>query len=305
MKLREFFYVGKSDRAVLFVLLILAACAVLIIFGIGGGHKNTGLTAADSLRNFRMSRGRQVVENYRKNRHPDDYDGAIARPERFPFDPNTADSTQLLRLGLRPWQVRAVYRYRAKGGVFRRPSDFARLYGLTAGQYRELEPYIRISADYQPAAEVYGRREAPATVNRDTIRYPVKLKATERVMLNTADTAELKRVPGIGSYYAREIVYYRKRLGGFCDASQLMEIEGFPASALHYFTVQPGETQKLNINKLTLNQLKRHPYMGYFRAKEIVDYRRLKGPIHSLRELSLLRDFTSDAIVRLEPYVTY
>lgn len=28
--------------------------------------------------------------------------------ERFPFDPNTADSTQLLRLGLQPWQVRNI-----------------------------------------------------------------------------------------------------------------------------------------------------------------------------------------------------
>ena len=30
------------------------------------------------------------------------------KPETFPFDPNTADSTQLLRLGLQPWQVRNI-----------------------------------------------------------------------------------------------------------------------------------------------------------------------------------------------------
>ena len=29
--------------------------------------------------------------------------------ELFYFDPNTADSTQLLRLGLQPWQVRNIY----------------------------------------------------------------------------------------------------------------------------------------------------------------------------------------------------
>ena len=83
--------------------------------------------------------------------------------ETFPFDPNTADSTQLLRLGLAPWQVRAIYHYRAKGGVFRRPSDFARLYGLTAKQYRELEPYIRISADYLPRC-VYKARARDTAV---------------------------------------------------------------------------------------------------------------------------------------------
>ena len=30
--------------------------------------------------------------------------------------------------------------------------DFARLYGLTRKQYRELEPYITIGDDYEPAS---------------------------------------------------------------------------------------------------------------------------------------------------------
>ena len=35
-----------------------------------------------------------------------------AKPATFFFDPNTADSTALLRLGLSPWQVRNIYKYR-------------------------------------------------------------------------------------------------------------------------------------------------------------------------------------------------
>ena len=62
--------------------------------------------------------------------------------ELFPFDPNTADSTQLLKLGLQSWQVRSIYRFRAKGGIFREKTDFARLYGLTKKQYEVLAPYI-------------------------------------------------------------------------------------------------------------------------------------------------------------------
>ena len=77
--------------------------------------------------------------------------------EEFPFDPNTADSSQLLRLGLQPWQVRNIYRYRAKGGIYRKKEDFARLYGLTVKDYRRLEPYIRISSDYLPAATLFGK----------------------------------------------------------------------------------------------------------------------------------------------------
>ena len=49
--------------------------------------------------------------------------------ETFPFDPNTADSTTLLRLGLSPWQVKSIYRYRAKHGRYHTPEDFEYLPG--------------------------------------------------------------------------------------------------------------------------------------------------------------------------------
>ena len=225
--------------------------------------------------------------------------------ETFPFDPNTADSTQLLRLGLAPWQVRAIYHYRAKGGVFRRPSDFARLYGLTAKQYRELEPYIRISADYLPASEVYAVHDERPKASSDSLRYPVKLRNSERIALNLADTTLLRRVPGIGAYYARRIVAYRQRLGGYAHARQLLEIDDFPEEALPFFTVDAGDIQRLDINRLSLSQLKRHPYINYLQARAICDYRRLKGPLASLDQLRLLSAFTADDIERLRPYVRF
>lgn len=110
------------------------------------------------------------------------------------------------------------------GRVYTKPSDFARLYGLTAKQYRELEPYITISSDYRPASELLPKEKQ---VERDTVRYPVKISPTEHIALNTADTTMLRKVPGIGSYYAHRIVSYRERLGGFVDVEQLREIEGF------------------------------------------------------------------------------
>ena len=61
-----------------------------------------------------------------------------AKPATFFFDPNTADSTALLRLGLSPWQVRNIYKYRARGGRYHRPEDFSKLYGLTKGDYERL-----------------------------------------------------------------------------------------------------------------------------------------------------------------------
>ena len=56
---------------------------------------------------------------------------------------------------------------------------------------------------------------------------------------------------------------------------------------------------------MTLDELKRHPYINFFQAKAITDYRRLHGPLHSLNELRLSKDFPPEAIKRLLPYVAY
>lgn len=292
----KFFYLQKSDRRVILALLCIAIVSLVAVFFFIDDHPGEGTLK-------QVEKPRHVKES----KQPKQYiysQGEQRKPELFPFDPNTADSTQLLRLGLQPWQVVNIYKFRKAGGVYRKPRDFARLYGLTVKQYRQLEPYIRISEDYRPSADYYSKDEVVR--ERDTVRYPVKLQPGEHISLNSADTSQLRKVPGIGSYYARKIVAYRERLGGYCRLGQLLEIENFPEAAVAYFTVSDHpRLQKLNLNRLSQNELKRHPYINYYQAREIVDYRRLHGRLESLQQLSLLKDFPKEAIERLEPYVEF
>ena len=284
----------RNDRKIAIALLLLAV-AFAAFFWIFGDYKaNPQQMAADSIfSQKKASRIKRPVQYYATE---------TQKAERFPFDPNTADSTQLLRLGLQPWQVRNIYKYRAHGGIYRRKEDFARLYGLTVKQYRELEPYIRISSDYLPASTLVG--ESPR-IERDTLRYPVKIQADEHVVLNTADSTQLKKVPGIGSYYASQIIRYGQWLGGYVSVDQLDEIEDFPKDAKKYFLIADAHPRRMNINRLTLQQLRRHPYINFYMAKAITDYRRLRGDIKSLNELRLNKDFTDEVIHRLEPYIEY
>lgn len=297
--IKEFFYFPKSDRrAMIFLLAVVVLSAVVVGIMDKGGMssqlaRTDSLTADSSIRKAAVRRGGQYVYNVE----------TVSR-ELSAFDPNTADSTLLLSLGLQPWQVRSIYRYRAKGGIYRQPSDFARLYGLTVKQYKELLPYIHISDEYKPAAEVYGRTDAVRS-GRDTLRYPVKLQPGQYVTLDDADTASLRKVPGIGRYYASRIVRYRNDLGGYVSVAQLSEIEGIPEAALSYFRVTGGAVRKLNLNRLTLNELKHHPYINFYQARRIIDYRRLKGPLHSIDDLRLLKDFSQRDIERLRPYVEF
>lgn len=252
----------------------------------------------------------QAAEDY--------YDVPVQQPETFSFDPNTADSTTLLRLGLAPWQVRSIYKYRAMGGRYHRPEDFKRVPGMTPELWGRLAPSIKISEAFRYYDREALRRESisakdssagvAGAVSSDSFpRYPHQEKFTElvRLDLNTVDSTTLKKVPGIASYRASQILRYRERLGGFVSVEQLSEIKNLPLELNAWFEVQSPVYRKLNLNSASVGQLARHPYLGSARAKAIDNFRRAQGRIRSLADLSLLPDFSDDVCRRLEPYVEF
>lgn len=259
-----------------------------------------------------------------------------SQPESFPFDPNEADSTQLLRLGLAPFQVRSIYRYRGKGGRFSTKDDFRRVYRLTNEQWEHLSPLIRIARKYQlvdlppepsrtvSASQPRGDRNTASgkpvisssatsdleftSVSSHKLhsKYPVKLVGDEVLDVNLADSAQLCRVPGIGPYFSRKIVQYRKRLGGYVSTAQLLEIEDFPADAVAWLVVADSfSVQKLSLNHLTTRKLMKHPYMGYYRASDIENHKRIYGRVQNLDALRQMPHFTDEDIKRLEPYLEF
>lgn len=233
----------------------------------------------------------------------------VHTPETFPFDPNTADSTMLLRLGLSPWQVRSVYRYRAKGGRYHRKEDFQRVPGMTPEAWERLARVMTIGEAYRYYHDEKDttRQAGGERVQRDSLQYPHQEKYQEVVQLdiNTVDSNALKMIPGIASVRARRILRYREELGGFVSLDQLSEIEGLPEGIEQWFKVESGIIRPLRINTLRVGALSRHPYVSFQQARDIDQYRRRKGKIRDLRELSLVESFTEADFQRLEPYVQY
>ena len=301
---KDFFYFSKADRTVLMflvgVLTGVALCMLLMpcsenVTAIDESQTTHDLTDATVVKQQDTLNNKQKAFYYQQEQR---------RVETFEFDPNTADSTQLLRLGLQPWQVRNIYKYRAKGGRYHRPEDFSRLYGLTKGDYDRLLPFIKIADEYKLMSDIPQVKVA----KNDTVAkglYQEKLKEGETVDLNKADTTLLKKVPGIGSYYARRIVEYRKRLGGFVSVGQLSELKDFPEGLERWFVVSSIELEPIYINKLSIDALRRHPYLNFYQAKVIVEHRRKYGPIKKLQSLSLYEEFSSSDLERLQQYVNY
>lgn len=224
----------------------------------------------------------------------------IRRDRLFPFNPNTADSATFVSLGLRPWQASNAIKYRRKGGRWHSPDDFARLYGLSERDFLLLRPYIRIDEKDLPAY----RQDASLSRHDSMAReYPRKFTAGTVIDLNTSDTTQLKRIPGIGSYYAGKICRFRERLGGFLSVSQIRDVEGLPPEIEQWFEVaQPARVRRININAATFQQLVRHPYLNYEQVKTIAEHKRKYGPLKGWDDLRLYRNFEDSDFNRLAPY---
>lgn len=164
------------------------------------------------------------------------------RVESFRFDPNTVSVEDLTRLGFTEKQAMAIENYRAKGGRFRRKSDFAKSFVVADSVYRRLERFIDI-----PSTDI-----------------------------NRADSAAFDDLPGIGPYFAAKMVEYRERLCGYSYPEQLMDIYNFGEdrfeSLKDLITCSPPEPYGLW--SLPAEELRRHPYIGGWKeAKAIVLYR--------------------------------
>ena len=174
-----------------------------------------------------------------------------------------------------------------------------------------------IPADETPATNYrrypgYEKKENDPKPENKTTYTPFppqeKLAEGETISLNEPDTAQWKKIPGIGRAYASRIVKYRNLLGGFASVDQLREVYGIDDALFTKIApyIQPdGNFDKILINQLEFKEMLKHPYLNYKQVKAIFDLRNRKGKIQSIGELSFLDEFTSGDIERLKPYLAF
>lgn len=302
---KDFFYYSRSERRV--ILLLLGLLVILAVFWTicrvtevpGQTYAEDSAEIDSFLASVRQREADYAKRKYAKARFKERPKAVLAE-----FDPNTADSIQLRRLGLSAFIVRNILRYREKGGRFRTPETFAKIYGLEEKQYLLLKPYIRIQEKGGDTCAISFGQEGRLSQEK-LVKWVEKYPEGTLVPLNEADTAELKRVPGIGSGIARMIVAYRNRLGGFTRVEQLQEIPHVKAELNKWFVVKGSPFRKIRVNKDGLDKLRNHPYMDFYKAKAILEYRRKRGNIKGLSRLSLFEEFSEKDLQRLSPYLSF
>ena len=127
------------------------------------------------------------------------------------------------------------------------------------------------------------------------------------IELNTADTTDLVRLRGIGPFYAKRIIKYRKLLGGYYCKDQLLEVYGMDSSRYNQFTlsvqVDTTRIQKIDLNEASFKLLLRHPYLDYETVKTIVNHRNKSGPFQKISDLRSMEEISIKLYKRIKPYL--
>lgn len=234
------------------------------------------------------------------------------------FDPNIADSTVLSDLGLEQKVVKNIIRYREKGGKFKKAEDLSKIYGIKVEELEELKPYIRITELTQDRISGTSPKSFPEKLykkNKDstfrTRNFIVQEKYSEGIHVNIeiADTSELKKIPGIGSSFAKRIVKYRQLLGGFYSVEQVKEVYGMTPEMYEkisrWMKIEHVAIEQIHVNKSSLDKLKSHPYINFYQARVMIELRNKKGKLQNIQELSIFEEFTDFDIQRLSPYLSF
>ena len=210
-------------------------------------------------------------------------------------DPNLLSKEDWMRLGLSSKQSDIVLKFSERG--LRSNEDLKKIFVFP----EELFELIKDSLFYPEMAKSSWKKDDYTETEND-------LKVVIRVDVNTADSITLKTIPGIGPFYAGKIVQHRKDLGGFLTLNQLTEIWKFDEDKLtsirEYIFLTEIEFIKINVNKASVDQLVRHPYINYKIANSIVKMRTTNGNYTQVRDILKSKLITREIYNKLEPYIT-
>ena len=258
-----------------------------------------------------------LVDHYQKNDNENAYayqydkrkssyseENDIIKGELFYFDPNSITGTEWKRLGLRDKTIKTIENYRSKGGRFYKPEDLQRIYGLHNDEYERLKPYIKIESNAPKTNETLVSPR-PKDETQPTKTYAARYSVID---VNTADTTAFISLPGVGSKLAARIITFREKLGGFYSIEQIGETYGLPDSTFQkikqYLKLDNSPVKKININTVTVGELKAHPYIKYNLANPIIAYRNEHGSFSTIEDIKKVMAVTDEIYKKIAPYLT-
>jgi len=136
----------------------------------------------------------------------------------------------------------------------------------------------------------------------------IKKRQLASIDVNKATQEELESIKGIGAFYAKQIIRYRDKLGGYNSVNQLMEVWKMNDTTFNlispYVFINSSFIRQLNINLADVNELKQHPYLTWNLANSIVKIRDQLGGFSSIEQLKKSKLITEEIFEKIKPYLT-
>lgn len=207
----------------------------------------------------------------------------------FPFNPNNISKDEMEKIGFNDKQISQIINFREKGGRFYDKTDFKKIYAISESDYNQLEEYLLID-------------EAQEKIDRKT---DSKLFTID---INQAEALEFQQIKGIGEKISARIIKYRDLLGGFYSINQLKEVYSIESDLIEnnkaHFKLNKSQIAKLNINKLEMEDLAKHPYLNFNQSRIIVNYRKVHGLFTTVDEIKSNNLLKEEEYSKIVPYLT-
>lgn len=226
--------------------------------------------ATDSLQQLRQ----EQWEEKRSRRIPHPF-------EKFRIDTVGIEYLQLIGFTYR--QAEGVINYRDSGAEgIRNMAELSDCWAVSVEMADSLERYVIF-----PEPKPYGGK----------------------IEINSADSATLVTIRGIGPKTAGAIVRYRQLLGGYVNINQLSELKCVTSENFTLFSKQiccdSCVFSKIDINFAPAQELEVHPYMTRKAINKIIQLRKSKGGWKSIEEIVNDDIFTEEQVIALAPYLHF
>jgi competence protein ComEA len=113
---------------------------------------------------------------------------------------------------------------------------------------------------------------------------------------------------GIGEGFARRIIAFRDKLGGFLYKEQLKEVYGLPDSTyqnlLPHITINTALVKKIPINTATEATLAAHPYIDKKMATNIIKLKKDLGTFQKIEDLRMIPLINEEKYRKIAPYLS-
>ncbi len=232
-------------------------------------------------KNFKYQK-RNIYPKYEKKKR-------FSLPPRK-FNPNEYSAEDWMNLGLSKKQVAVLLKF-TKNGI-RSNEDLKRIFVISD----ELYALIKDSTYYP---------ERPKTEYTPKVVEEMKVKKLE---INAASIGDLENLKGIGPFFAKQLIKYRDRLGGFASKEQILEVWKMTIETydklIPQIEIDKSKIRKLKINELTPEELKNHPYLNWNQVNSIIKMRMQRGKFNAIDEIQESKLIDAETFEKLIPYLS-